>query len=257
MAWWNGKQSTPAPWACAKEIRKEDADQVSVGWYIYPDGNVWYGLRPGGDGLERSGSCQDPKELTQWLGVPVPEPRFTVPQSSPSLDELVRQTVHPKPPTPDGDRLRTALPPQTDEGPAPEAQPEGEQPPAKSGPQGRTRNNELHFWFSDAELKRFRTRVQRSGLNQSEFLRRAALTGRILVEDKNPISTAALDDLEQIRAELGRQGGMLKMVIKPNQGQRELHPEEWAELVRAIRYLEHTKDRLGKLEEIINGDHQT
>lgn len=218
---------------------------------------MWYGLRPGSIGMERSSACHSPKELTQWLGVPVPEPRLTVPQASPSLDELVRQTIQPVPPLSGGEQPPAAPQPQASEDQA--EQPEREQPPEKvrCGPQGRKRNIEVHFWVSDAELKRFRLRVQRAGLNQSEFLRRAALKGRIIVENENPVTTAVLDDLEQIRAELGRQGGMLKMVIKPNQGQRELHPEEWAELVKAIRYLEHTKDRLGKLEETINGDNQT
>lgn len=255
MAWFEKKKPAPARWDCAREITKAEAenDKLPPGWYIYPDDDLWYGIRPGSGGLERSSACHSPKELTQWLGIPVPEPLLTVPQASPSLDELVRQTIQPVPPLSGGEQPPAAPQPRADENLA--EQPERKQPPPKKSG-GRTRNNELNFWVSDAELKRFRLRVQKSGLNQSEFLRRAALTGRILVEDKNPISTAALDDLEQIRAELGRQGGMLKMVIKPNQGQRELHPEEWAELVKAIRYLEHTKERLGALEEKINGNCQ-
>lgn len=270
MGLWNKKPAAPARWDCAREITKTEAESgtLPLGWYVYPDGYVWYGLRPGNGSLERSGSCHDPKELTLWLGVPVPEPHFTAAQTSSSLDELVRQTVQtaPKPPAldmdqiPEMERFQTAPQQEMSESQAPpsDAQLEEDQTPTetKRVPQGRTRNNELHFWFSDAELKRFRIRVQRSGLNQSEFLRRAALTGRIVVEDPSPISTAIMDDLGQIRAELGRQGGMLKMVVKPNQGQRELHPEEWNELVQAIRYLEHTKERLGKLEEKLNGDHQ-
>lgn len=111
------------------------------------------------------------------------------------------------------------------------------------------RFNAVMTRFTDAELARFRQRVQRSGLTQSEFLRRAALTGKIVIEERDPISIAILDDLELIRAELGRQGGMLKMVIKPNEGQRQLVPEEWDELIRTVRYLENTKKRLGQLEE--------
>lgn len=270
MGLWNKKSPVPARWDCAQEITKTEAESGTLpsGWYLYPDGYVWYGLRPGDGGLERSGACNDPKELVPWLGVPVPEPRSSASQTSSSLDELVRQTVQtaPKPPTLDMDQLpkmeRFQAAPQQEtpesQDLSSDAQLEEDHTPTetKRVPQGRTRNNELHFWFSDAELRRFRIRVQRSGLNQSEFLRRAALTGRIVMEDRNPISTAIMDDIEKIRAELGRQGGMLKMVIKPNQGQRELHPEEWDELVQAIRYLEHTKERLGKLEETLNGNHQ-
>lgn len=280
MGLWGKKPTEPVRWDCAREITKVEAESGTLppGWYIYPDGYVWYGLRPGNGGMERSGSCRDPKELIGWLGVPVPEPRSVSsvsPRASTSLDELVRQTVHTaaNPPLPDMGRLQETYQPHTDElreeslslsKEAPESPepPSAEQSEAKSSasekirPRGRTRNNELHFWFSDAELKRFQVRVSRSGLNQSEFLRRAALTGRIVIEDRSPVSTAIMDDLELIRAELGRQGGMLKMVIKPNRGQRELRPEEWSELVQAIRYLEHTKDRLGKLEEKLNGNRQ-
>lgn len=266
MGLWNKKPAVPPRWDCAREITKTEAESgvLPPGWYIYPDGYMWYGLRPGDNGMEHSCACHDPKELIPWLGVPVPEPRSAAKPSS-SLDDLVRQTIQPKPPLPDMHRIQ-----ETEHSPAPLPQQETDasrDPPSgkntqtppeiRSGSQGRTRNNELHFWFSDAELKRFRVRVQRAGLNQSEFLRRAALTGRIVVDDRDPVNTAIIDELEQIRAELGRQGGMLKMVVKPNQGQRELHPEEWEDLIRAIRYLEHTKDRLGALEERFNGNRQT
>lgn len=215
------------------------------------------------------------REITKAEGVPETEPLSASPKPPSSLDELVRQTVQAaaKPPTPDIVQLREEARLQAEEMQKEQSlrqQDVMENPELPSdtpsdgdknsvvaicSPRGRTRNNELHFWFSDAELKRFQVRVSRSGLNQSEFIRRAVLTGRIVIEDRNPVSATVMDDLERIRAELGRQGGMLKMVVKPNQGQRELHPEEWSELVQAIRYLEHTKERLKQLEDKINGDH--
>lgn len=215
------------------------------------------------------------QEITKAEGVPETEPLPDAPKPPSSLDELVRQTVQAaaKPSAPDIVQLRDAARLQTEEiqkepshrqqetmeppEPPPDTPSDGDKNSVDAicRPCGRTRNNELHFRFSDAELKRFQVRVSRSGLNQSEFIRRAVLTGRIVIEDRNPVNTMIMDDLERIRAELGRQGGMLKMVVKPNQGQRELHPEEWDELVQAIRYLEHTKERLKQLEDKINGDH--
>lgn len=277
MAWWNGKQKAQSPWDCAKEITKAQAQQedLPLGWYIYRDGYVWYGLRPntGNTALERSFHRNSPKELEEWLGIPIPEtslPQAAASSGASGLDALISLTASAppsaKPAEEEQDREDTQLvqdiqaleqdirdteealnmpPPDQQSSVQTAFQAEG----LKQEQRGRTRNNEFHVWFSDAELARFRRRVQRSGLNQSEFMRRAALTGKIVIEERDPVSVAILDELELIRAELGRQGGMLKMVIRPNQGQRELHPEEWNALVQAIRYLEHTKERLGKLEE--------
>ena len=66
-----------------------------------------------------------------------------------------------------------------------------------------------------------------------------------------------LDELAMIRAELGRQGGLLKMIIKPNEGQRELVPEEWTELIGTVRNLEKMKKRLSDLEaRVQNGNRE-
>lgn len=118
------------------------------------------------------------------------------------------------------------------------------------------RVNQIKTRLTDAELAQFQRRVKKSGLSQGDFLRSAALTGKIVIQENNPTDIALIDELTLIRAELGRQGGMLKMIIKPNEGQRELTPEEWAELIGAIRYMEHTKDRLAQLEvKLTNGNH--
>lgn len=57
-------------------------------------------------------------------------------------------------------------------------------------------------------------------------------------------------------AEMGRIGGMLKMIIKPNEGLREFYPQEFLEVVKAIRYLERSSKRLKTLEAKLNGNHQ-
>lgn len=273
MAFWNGKQKALSPWSCAKEITKTQAQQESLplGWYIYQDGYVWYGLKPNADrtALERSFCRSSPNELSQWLGTSVPESshaQAAEPSKSPNLDALISQAtaVPPSPCLSDTPQADTQLAQEIQEleqdirdtesaldmPPPGLVAPSGEDIPEKKKRKRKSqgRYNAIMTRFSDAELVRFRRRVQHSGLNQSEFLRRAALTGKIVIEERDPASIAILDELELIRAELGRQGGMLKMVIKPNEGQRELTPEEWTELIQAIRYLENTKKRLAQLE---------
>lgn len=110
------------------------------------------------------------------------------------------------------------------------------------------RKNQVMIRLTDAELVQFQRRVKKSGLSQGDFLRSAALNGQIVIEDHSVADVAMLDELAMIRAELGRQGGLLKMVIKPNEGQRELAPAEWAELIGAVRDLEKMKKRLSDLE---------
>ena len=97
-------------------------------------------------------------------------------------------------------------------------------------------------------MKTFNARVKKSGLSQGDYLRSAALTGEIRVQETDPATLALLDELSELRAELGRQGGMLKFIIKPNEGRRELDPEEWDELIRTIRFMENTKKRLSDFE---------
>ena len=110
------------------------------------------------------------------------------------------------------------------------------------------RTNQIMTRLTDAELVQFQRRLKKSGLPQGEFLRSAVLTGKIVIEDHSVADVTMLDELAMIRAELGRQGGLLKMVIRPNEGQREMAPEEWAKLISAVRDMEKMKKRLSDLE---------
>lgn len=131
-----------------------------------------------------------------------------------------------------------------------------EKKPKKRKSLGRT--NQIMTRLTDAELKTFQSRVKKSGLAQGEYLRSVALTGQVVINERSEIDIAILDELAKIRAELGRQGGLLKMVIKPNEGQRELAPEEWAELIGTVREMEKARDLVSKLEvKVANGNHQT
>lgn len=117
------------------------------------------------------------------------------------------------------------------------------------------RTNQIMTRLTDAELTKFKRRVEKSGLAQGDYLRSVALTGKVVIEERSMADVALLDELALIRAELGRQGGLLKMIIKPNEGQRELAPEEWAELIEAVRDMDKMKKRLADLEvKVTNGN---
>lgn len=241
MAFWNNKPKSQLPdWDMAKKITKAEAQNpaLPLGWYIYKDQSIWYGLRPNEalTGLERSYQKSNPKDLEEWLGRPVPE---EAPQpKSASLEEIVAQA------TQAWDENR---------------QPPAEQPTRESDQSKtphRTRGNGVLVRFTDSELVQLRKRVRQSGKNQSTFIREAALTGKIVKEEANPQQSPDSAEIHALWAEMGRVGGMLKMIIKPNEGLRELYPQEFLEVVKAIRYLERSSKRLKTLEAKLNGNHQ-
>lgn len=250
MALWNRSQMATnlakpkeiKKWDFAKEITKTEAqsDDLPLGWYYYPDGYIWYGLKPDENNEKqiRSYSQRTPQELVEWLGVPIEK---TITEEETAAEEI-STALSP------GNVLQsedTVLP---DSSQLSDSEQECcERPRRKAS--GRSRPNDVHFWLSDEELKNFKCRVERTGLTQSDFLRRVALSGRIVIEERGANSVAMLDELELLRAEIGRQGGLLKMVVKPNLGQRELAPEEWQELVQAIRRIEHLTKKLSDLQE--------
>ena len=120
--------------------------------------------------------------------------------------------------------------------------------PAKPPQSSRARKNLIKTRLSDSEYRAFTVRVKRSKLSASEFLRRAALTGRIVIPLHTELDVAMLDELALLKADVGRIGGLLKMTIRPNEGQRTLHPAEWEELLHAARQVERMAKRLAALE---------
>lgn len=120
--------------------------------------------------------------------------------------------------------------------------------PAKPPQSSRARKNLIKTRLSDSEYRAFTARVKRSKLSASEFLRRAALTGRIVIPLHTELDVAMLDELALLKADVGRIGGLLKMTIRPNEGQRTLHPAEWEELLHAARQVERMAKRLAVLE---------
>ena len=247
MALWNRGQPQPKSkkeikvWEYAHKITKAEAqsDDLPLGWYYYQDGYIWYALKPDEkkEKLIRSFSQRTPQELVDWLGIPIEE---TITEGRPSEEpstELKSER-----------RMEAVNSEHSDVSESIDLDLNNTKTPRRKA-SGRSRPNELHFWFSDEELRIFKRRVEHSGLTQSDFIRRVALTGRIVIEERGTGSIALLDELELLRAEIGRQGGLLKMVVKPNLGQRELAPEEWQELVQAIRHIEHLTKKLSDLQE--------
>lgn len=135
----------------------------------------------------------------------------------------------------------------------PEEEELDERPPARQA--NRKRDCGVLVRFSETEFQLLKKRVARSGLSRSGYIRQVALEGRLPIQDRDETGKAlsrfagALDDLI---AELGRQGGLLKLGMKPNQDRKSQDPEGWRELVQLIRYLERYvrafKDKLEQMD---------
>ena len=147
------------------------------------------------------------------------------------------------------------------ESPAPEPNPLPQppvEPVKKTKPApNRKRPFDAHVWFSEAEQRKLERRVEQSGVSKGVFIRKAALENPIVIDpEKEKLLSAVTKmtaELKYIHAELGRQGGLLKMAIKPNEGQRQAHPEEWNLLVQTNHDLVRTQRMVLKTMEAVNG----
>lgn len=121
------------------------------------------------------------------------------------------------------------------------------------------RSNHIRARLTDVEFAMFLDRVDKTGLTQSDFIRKAVLESSITIEEHNPWEIVLLDEMALLRCEIGRVGGLLTSVIRPNEGQRALHPEEWTDLIETIRSLERAKKLFAKVEcEVLShGNHHS
>ncbi len=112
------------------------------------------------------------------------------------------------------------------------------QPAAAKKPENRKRSNSVKFRLTDRELVKLRSRVARSGLTQSEFIRRAALTGQIILEEPNYATIRQADQLCQFHRQIYQQKNNLLRILAPHQGARTLSEGEWRDLIHVAGALE-------------------
>ena len=171
---------------------------------------------------------------------PLPELEPTPVETTPTVPETVPVVAAPSIPAPVPQEI-------------PLAKPEKKQKPAPN----RKRPFDAHIWFSEAEQRKLERRVEASGLSKGVFIRKAALENPIVIDPEKEKLLAAVTkmtaELKYIHAELGRQGGLLKMAIKPNEGQCQAHPEEWNLLVQTNHDLVRTQRIVLKTMEAVNG----
>lgn len=164
-----------------------------------------------------------------------------IPEQEPTPVETTPTAPAPVPPAP----------------PVPQEQPSAKPAKKPKSAPNRKRPFDAHVWFSEAEQRKLERRVEQSGLSKGVFIRKAALENPIVIDpEKEKLLSAVTKmtvELKYIHAELGRQGGLLKMAIKPNEGQRQTNPEEWNLLVQTNHDLVRTQRMVLKTMEAVNG----
>ena len=258
MAFWNKEKTEkpPAPlprWEEARLLTDEEQKNFSAlpaGWYLYKRGGRWNTLKPDetNGGFDRGYDFQSVLQTQKWLGIPVPPALIVEEAKEKEEEERKSERVR--------EQIAQAMAKARGEEPKTPEEEEEEEPKQK-GP-NRRRNREIHVRFTEEEYQKFLTRCEAAGMSGAVCLRYLAVNGRISVDprqkDMDEKLLAIHTALHELKAEIGRIGGMLKMVIKPNEGQRELKPEEWADLIQAIRDVGSMKKQVGKAMERINGN---
>ena len=163
---------------------------------------------------------------------PAPEPPAADTPEATSFDDLFNE-IH--------NEIRENLQQTAPSMPRPVPKPEKQHTYSRVGKTNRKRPIGICVRFSEEEILTLKKRVARSGMNLSEYIRLVALTGeppeRIPSETTVALRefTTALDDLI---AELGRQGGLLKLTMTENTEQQQRDPNGWGNVEKLIRFLE-------------------
>lgn len=177
--------------------------------------------------MEKCKNTAQPQSLA-----PAPEPPAADTPEATSFDDLFNE-IH--------NEIRENLQQTAPSMPRPVPKPEKQHTYSRVGKTNRKRPIGICVRFSEEEILTLKKRVARSGMNLSEYIRLVALTGeppeRIPSETTVALRefTTALDDLI---AELGRQGGLLKLNMTENTEQQQRDPNGWGNVEKLIRFLE-------------------
>ena len=235
--------------------KRPEADTVqaqpspSLGDIKEPLGADTYGVEPFAAAGEHGGNAAERKPDLDLMisGAAARADDQTNADSRPPKSSGIKQQDIPEPVEPPGDPV-----PVEDMCDVPTEQSGSNKPRGKR--KSAERIYQLMTRLTAQERRQVQRRVKESGLPQGEFFRQAVLTSRIEVLEPGEEELRLSDNLAAVRAELGKIGGMLKMIIRPNEGQRELYPEEWRSLIRVLRKLEAEVDQLKDVEVKRHGD---
>lgn len=108
----------------------------------------------------------------------------------------------------------------------------------KQAPKKRVRNIQVMTRLTPEEAELLKQRIEATGQTQADFIRSAILTGEIRELPKNsPELLELIKTLKDIKANLGKLGGLMKSIIKPNRANPVITQQEWDVLKKQINAL--------------------
>lgn len=119
--------------------------------------------------------------------------------------------------------------------------------PKKQLKKKRIRSVQVMTRLTPEEAEKFHKRVEATGQTQADYIRSAILTGQIkeLPTGREDIQEL-IKELSSIKGNLGKIGGLMKSIIKPNQDNEAITPEEWQMLKKELNNLHRLQKNLEK-----------
>ena len=238
MGFWNKeKKKEPelqplVPWEHAKLLDRDAGygQGLPLGWYIYKSGFVWYGLRPKEDqtGHECSSFKHDPKELEEWLGVPLPE----IPQEKhnppvESLEERLRRIKAEA----EAEKIRKE-----------DLEPLREDPVRK-------RSHRLYVRMSDAEYKDLEEALETTGMTQQAYILEA-----LNCYVNQSLQAQLLQEISALALNLSTEIKLLQNVLKNSPDFKVEDFYGWNEILNVIKDREEMKREFRKIMEVSHGN---
>ena len=241
MAFWSKTNKTqpeaqvlpPLPlWDKAKLITKDRArdPNLPLGWYLYQEDQLWYGMVPKGDqtGHIWSQPEHEPKDLEQFLGTQVPD----IPKPEPAEKKLTLAEV-------------TALAIQEKK----RLWETGSQLPNEPKPDPiRKRNQRLYVRMNQGEYKALQKALKDTGMTQQTYILEAIKYYR-----NQNFQEQLIESIRGLSLEISCQVKLLQGLLRNNPQKMLEDPDDWDLVLNVIRDREDLKHRIMKLMEVTNG----
>ena len=243
MGFWNKGykkelERTPLPplplWDQAKLITAKEAhsENLPLGWYVFKEDQLWYGMMPKGDqtGHIFSTPEHEPKDLEAWLGIPVPEIPVEK-KEDPPVRELPSVEAKPL-----GIRERIR-------------QMNAEKALAEKQEPLRKHNRRLYVRMSDAEYEDLEESLESTGMTQQSYILEA-----LNCYINQSLQAQLLQEISALALNLSTEIKLLQNVLKNSPDFKVEDFYGWNEILNVIKDREEMKREFRKIMEVSHGN---
>ena len=91
--------------------------------------------------------------------------------------------------------------------------------------------------FTPEEWEKIEEKISEAGVSQGDYMRSMMLKGKVVVKQKNKNSDQTLEDIQQIKSEIGKIGGMMKQIMIKQEAMSKEEREEFFSTLKTIQDL--------------------